>query len=161
MVSLGGIQQQQRVSGRRGVQYHKGVLALGHRAGKGAKHRDFLRARRPQILRQQRPTARIKLLPGSGHDGFDIHPRLGHRINPAHLQPHYLPDRRRNMRRRIGGAQMHSGPAPGQFGGNGGGNRGFAHPAFTHGHDYPMANRHQFIHQRNETFLRRPRPLNI
>ena len=31
------------------------ALAFGNRAGERAKHRDFLRARRSQILRQERP----------------------------------------------------------------------------------------------------------
>ena len=135
MIRLRGIQQQQGVTGRRGVEHNKGVFALGHRAGKRAEHGDFLGARRTQIFLQQCAAIGVEIFAGGRQHMLDVVPRLRLRVNPADLHPGDLSRCRRNVCCRVGGAQMNFETAPRQFGCNGGGDGGFANAAFAHRHN--------------------------
>ena len=55
-----GVQQQQRVAGRRGVHHHEFLARLADDARKGLENRDFLGAWRAQIFFEQRASLSIE-----------------------------------------------------------------------------------------------------
>ena len=65
VVALRGVEQQQCVARRRGIEHDDRVLCRVDCASEGAEHRDLLGARRPQVLFQQRTTVLVEL-PGAG-----------------------------------------------------------------------------------------------
>ena len=139
MIRLAGIQQQKRVSRGRGVENDKSLHPLRHLPRKRAKNRDFFRARRTQILLQERPPRVIHRRSLRPHHLRLIRSRLRRGINPAQGQSLHLSRQRlRHMGRRIRRAQMDRLAAAGQSYSNGRCHRGLSDPTLPHSHDHTM-----------------------
>ena len=61
MVSLGGVEQEQRVPGRRRVDDDEAVLGLVDDAREGAEDRHLLGARRPEVFLEKRSAGRRRV----------------------------------------------------------------------------------------------------
>ena len=85
LVALRGIEQQQRVAGRGGVEHHDPIPGGVDRPRERAEHRDLLGARRPQILLQQR--AALVIQPGrAGEHLGGVTGGLHGRVDPLDQQ---------------------------------------------------------------------------
>ena len=72
MVGLGRIQQQDGVSGGRGIENHEAVLPFGHGSRERTEHRDFLGTGGSQVLLEQGHPLRVELGRRFRQDGFRI-----------------------------------------------------------------------------------------
>ena len=84
MVRLGGVEQQQGMSSRCGVDHDEAVLALVHDPRKGSKHSDLLGARAPQILLEQRAAGSVQVRSRCPQHFGCVSSRLEGGIDPAH-----------------------------------------------------------------------------
>ena len=115
VIRLGGVEQEERVPGRGGVEHDEAGLAPLHDASEGTKDRDLLSARGPQILFEQGLALLVEVLARGRHDlGRVLGGFLG-RVDAAHRQVrHARAERQVEMGRGVGGGKEHLMPAAGQ-----------------------------------------------
>ena len=91
MVGSRRVQQEQRVSRRRGVQDHERAARLRDDAREGVEHGDLLGAGRAQVLPQQRAPFLVQMGAARGHDLVDVSFRLRLRIDAVDAQARQVP----------------------------------------------------------------------
>ena len=122
-------------------------------------HRHLFGAGGLQILQQQSLLLRVE--PGRlrGHDLVDVAPRLDLRVDAAHLQPRQVAlQGAGQVRRRIGGAQVHGLATLHQADGQRRGDGGLADAALAHHHDQAVPSLGQVIGQCGQVGQRVPCP---
>ena len=72
VICLAGIEQQQGVAGRRGIEYDKALCTLADFASEGTKDGDFLGAGRAQVFFEQGATGSVHLRPDGGEHVIDL-----------------------------------------------------------------------------------------
>ena len=148
VVGAGGVEQQQAVSGGRGVEHHHGIARHGHGMGEGVKYRDFLGAWRTQVLQQQRAGWFVQCLAARGHYFVNVFLGLGARVDALHAEVRHLARQRiGEMGGGIGGAEMHRDTARREADRDGRGYGGLADTALAHDHDEPAPGGGQFIRE--------------
>ena len=153
MVSLAGVEQQQRVPGRRGIEHDERLLAAGNLAGERPEYRDLLGAGRAQIFFEQRSARFIHVAPGRLHHMSRVGLRLGCRINPPDRQLRLrVTQSVGHVRGGIGRREMHGKPALGQGDRDGSRERRLADTTLAHRHDDAVPALCDFIDEIRERF---------
>ena len=148
MIGLGGVEQQDGVTGWRGVEDNEALAAAIDLAGKRPEDGDFLGAGRTQVFLEQRQRAGVERAARLAHDFLGVSGHFGCRVDAADGNAgNFAVDRSSDVRRRIGGRQMHLVPALRQRDGDGGSDGGLADAALAHGHDDAVAGCCQFVDQ--------------
>jgi hypothetical protein len=83
VVGLGGVEQQKRVAGGRGIEHHKTGCAGTDDAGEGAEHRDLLGAGRAQVLFEQGAAFDVEGRALLAHDLRDVGGGFGGGVDAA------------------------------------------------------------------------------
>ncbi len=86
VVRLGCVEQQDGVTGRRGVEHDETVLPLRDRARERAEHRDLLGAGRAQILGEHGAPLLVQLFADRPHDLGAVGFRFPFGVDASHLQ---------------------------------------------------------------------------
>jgi hypothetical protein len=150
MIGLGGIQQQQRVAGGRGIEHDEAASGLGSRCARrrGRPRSPPCRASARSSSSNARPPASRSAprwpapWPGSASSRG-----LGQwRVDPQAV--HRRAERRCDMGGRIGGAEVNTGcPRFTRPTAMRGGDGGLSDPALAHHHDQPAAGQREFVDQ--------------
>ena len=85
VVGVRGVEQQQRVAGRRRIDDDEPSVASGHVPGEGAEDGDLLGAGRAEILGEQRAPLRVEVRAGRRHDLLAVALGLDDRIDTRRL----------------------------------------------------------------------------
>ena len=114
----------------------------------GVEHRHFFGAGRAQVFDEQRFLVLGQGGRAGGHNLVHVFLRFGLRVDAAYAKPWHLSVQcDGQVRSRVGRRQVHGLSLVNQPQCNGGGNGGFAHPAFAHDHDQAPLTLRQLGHQ--------------
>ena len=135
MVGARRVQEQQRVTGGRRVEDDEAALRFGDKARKCVEHGHFLRARRPEVLFEERAALFVQIASFARHDARDVGLRLGHGVDTAHRE---ILDRFRHGSRHVCGrirrAEVHWNSPRSELDGHGRRHGRLADAPFSHHH---------------------------
>ena len=135
--------------GRRGVEHDEALPRLRDEARERVEDRHLLGARGAEVLGEQRAALGVERGALAAHHALRVGARLRGGVDTAHLEVRdRASDGGRDVRRRIGGAEVDVEPAPGQLDGDRGGDRRLSDAALAHHHHEPVTGGGELVDER-------------